>query len=138
MKIRRVLLCALAGLIPLACLLIYIYWDLPTLASLPQQLNVPSIRITDRNGRLLYEILPRQGGRNAALAVEDIPQCMKDATVAVEDKSFYHNPGVDLEGILRAVWIDLRGGQVVAGGGTITQQVARNLLLRQNDRTHAS
>jgi penicillin-binding protein 1C len=59
---------------------------------------------------------------------------MKDATIAVEDKNFYSNPGIDFEGILRALWIDLRGGETIAGGSTITQQVARNLLLSQNER----
>ncbi|WP_345321529.1 biosynthetic peptidoglycan transglycosylase [Candidatus Villigracilis proximus] len=73
--------------------------------------------------------LPTEGGRNAALAVENIPQCMKDATIAVEDKNFYKNSGVDVVGIVRAVWINLRGGETLSGGSTITQQVARTLLL---------
>ncbi len=58
-----------------------------------------------------------------------IPQCLKDATIAVEDKNFRANPGVDIEGVLRALWINLQGGETLAGGSTITQQVARNLLL---------
>ncbi len=103
--------------------------------SLPKNLNTPSARITDRNGRLLYEILPTEGGRHAVLSFEGIPQCMKDATIAVEDKNFYTNPGVDLQGIIRALWINLQGGETIAGGSTITQQVARNLLLSQNERT---
>lgn len=119
----------------LAGLLVYIFWDLPSVDSLPAHLNIPSVRITDRSGRLLYEILPREGGRNAVLSFDSIPQCMKDATIAVEDKNFYKNPGVDLEGILRALWINIRGGETIAGGSTITQQVARNLLLSQNERT---
>jgi len=94
----------------------------------------PSVRITDRNGRLLYEILPEIGGRHTVLSVENIPQCLKDATIAVEDKKFYHNPGVDLTGIVRALWINLRGGETLAGGSTITQQVARNLLMSQDER----
>ena len=59
---------------------------------------------------------------------------MKDATVAVEDKNFYTNPGVDFQGILRAFWINLQGGETIAGGSTITQQVARTLLLSQDER----
>lgn len=115
-------------------LMIYTFWDLPSVNSLPANLERPSIRITDRNGRLLYDILPEQGGRHAVLLFDNIPKCMKDATIAVEDKNFYSNPGIDLEGILRALWIDLRGGETIAGGSTITQQVARNLLLSQNER----
>ena len=95
----------------------------------------PSVRITDRNGRLLYEILPHESGRNTVLSIANIPQCLQDATIAVEDKSFYTNPGIDITGIARALWIDIKGGETVAGGSTITQQVARNLLLSQNERT---
>jgi membrane peptidoglycan carboxypeptidase len=126
------LLSSLAGL---ACILIYVFWDLPSVDSLSAHLMTPSVRITDRNGHLLYDILPSEGGRQATLSFANIPQCMKDATIAVEDKNFYHNPGVDLEGIVRALWLNLRGGETIAGGSTITQQVARNLLLSQNERT---
>ena len=118
----------------LICLLIYIFWDLPSVDSIQANLETPSVRITDRNGRLLYDVLPEQGGRHAVLSFDNLPQCMKDATIAVEDKNFYGNPGIDFEGILRALWIDVRGGETIAGGSTITQQVARNLLLSQNER----
>lgn len=112
----------------------YIFWDLPSLDSLPETFMTPSVRITDRNGRLLYEILPHEGGRNTVLSIANIPQCLKDATIAVEDKNFYTNPGVDLSGIIRALWINIKGGETLAGGSTITQQVARNLLLSQDER----
>jgi len=95
----------------------------------------PSVRITDRNGRLLYEIIPSEGGRNTVLSINNIPQCLKNATIAVEDKNFYTNPGVDLTGIARALWINVKGGETIAGGSTITQQVARNLLMSQDERT---
>jgi len=58
--------------------------------------------------------------------------------VATEDASFYENPGVDAWAVLRAVWINLRGGQVLAGGSTITQQVARTLLLEPEERAEKS
>ncbi|MFN2151281.1 MAG: transglycosylase domain-containing protein, partial [Anaerolineales bacterium] len=124
----------LAFLVIFSGVLYFIFWDLPSLDSLSQGFNQPSVRITDRNGRLLYEILPQESGRNAVLSFDKIPQCMKDATVAVEDKNFYTNPGVDLGGIIRAFWINLRGGETLAGGSTITQQVARTLLLSQDER----
>jgi penicillin-binding protein 1C len=114
-----------------------VFKNLPSIDSLPEKMSQPSVRIEDRNGRLLYEIIPGEG-RHAVLSVTDIPQCMKDATIAVEDKNFYQNPGVDIQGILRAVWINVRGGQTVAGGSTITQQVARNLLLSDEERFERS
>ena len=87
--------------------MVYIFWDLPSVDSLSANLTTPSIHITDRNGRPLYDILPSDAGRNAVLSFDHIPQCMKDATIAVEDKNFYQNPGIDIEGIVRALWIDI-------------------------------
>ena len=125
----------LVGLILFAGALLYIFWGLPSVNSLSEKTMTPSVRITDREGRLLYEILPEVGGRNTVLSVQNLSQCLKDATIAVEDKNFYTNPGVDLTGIVRALWINLRGGETLAGGSTITQQVARNLLMTQEERT---
>ena len=136
---RKTRLLALAAFVAaLVGLLAYLFWDLPSIDAMASNLDTPSIRITDRNGRLLYDILPEQGGRHAVLSPENIPQCMKDATIAVEDKNFYSNPGVDLGGIIRALWINLRGGRTIAGGSTITQQVARNLLLGAHERNEIS
>jgi penicillin-binding protein 1C len=114
-----------------AAIYVYLFHDLPRVDSYTSRLLQPSLRITDRNGVLLYEILPAESGRNTPLAFASIPQCVKDATIAVEDRNFYTNPGVDVEGILRALWINLQGGETLAGGSTITQQVARNLLLTE-------
>ncbi|MBN2148879.1 MAG: penicillin-binding protein 1C [Anaerolineales bacterium] len=117
---------------------IWLFHDLPSLDSLPESLNIPSIRITDRYGRTLYEILPEEGGRHAPLPLERIPLALRQATIATEDANFYHNPGVDFAGILRAFWINLRGGETLAGGSTITQQVARNLLFSTEERMERS
>ncbi|HND47529.1 MAG TPA: hypothetical protein PLL95_03155, partial [Anaerolineales bacterium] len=68
---------------------LYLFYDLPSINSLSENLAQPSVRITDRNGALLYDLLPQVGGRQVSLAVENIPQCMRDATVAVEDANFY-------------------------------------------------
>jgi penicillin-binding protein 1A len=51
------------------------------------------------------------------------------ATIAIEDKRFYSHGGVDVEGIARALWEDVRAGKVVQGGSTITQQLVRNLYI---------
>src|SRR5436305_8673161 len=56
---------------------------------------------------------------------EDIPQVLKDAVVAIEDKRFYSHGGVDPQGTLRAMWADIRG-QAIQGGSTITQQYVKN------------
>ena len=128
-----------AGLLAFLVLLIigvlaWLFQDLPSVDAAGFGLNLPSIRITDRQGRLLYEMLAQGGGRNAPTPFERIPLALRQATIATEDASFYSNPGVDPLGILRAVWINLQGGETIAGGSTITQQVARTLLLSPQER----
>lgn len=125
----KITVVVLVCLLTLGGVSFYIFNDLPNVDSLPAHLQQPSVRITDRNGNLLYEILPEEGGRHAVVPLEDIPACMKQATIAIEDRNFYRNPGVDLEGVLRAIWINLQGGETIAGGSTITQQIVRNSLL---------
>jgi penicillin-binding protein 1A len=56
---------------------------------------------------------------------QDIPQVLKDAVVAAEDRNFYDHGGVDLRGTLRALWTDIRSGEAAQGGSTITQQYVR-------------
>lgn len=113
----------------------WLFAELPSVDSIGQNLNPPSIRITDRFGRTLYEVLGDQTGRHAVVPLEDIPQSLKQATIATEDSSFYQNPGIDLRGIIRSAWINLRGGETIAGGSTITQQVARTLLMSAQERS---
>ncbi len=109
--------------------------DLPSLERLTENLTVPSTKILARDGRLLYQITDPAGVNHTAVPLEEIPLALRQATVATEDASFYTNPGVDLRGILRALWINVRGGRVLAGGSTITQQVARNVLLDPQERS---
>jgi membrane peptidoglycan carboxypeptidase len=108
--------------------------DLPSLDRLTENLAVPSTKILARDGRLLYEIADPAGNHHTTLPLTGIPLALRQATIATEDASFYSNPGVDLVGILRAVWINVAGGEVLAGGSTITQQVARNMLLDPQER----
>ena len=55
------------GLLVVLGFFLSVYWDLPSVDSLPTVTLTPSVRITDRNGRLLYEIIPQEGGRNTVL-----------------------------------------------------------------------
>ena len=54
---------------------------------------------------------------------------MRQAILAIEDRRFYAHGGIDVAGILRAAWADVRAGKVVQGGSTITQQLVRNLYI---------
>jgi len=112
----------------------WIFIGLPDLSEIEAGLALPSTRIYDRNNQLLYEILPPEQGRNRTLDLADIPQHCINAVIATEDANYWSHPGVDPEGILRAAWINLRGGEIIAGGSTITQQTARLLLLDPNQQ----
>jgi len=128
-------LLALIGLVVSVGLWAWVWRGLPSIDALPAGLALPSTRIYDRHGRLLYEILPpTSGGRNRPLALAGIPAHCIEAVIATEDATFYDHSGVSLRGVARALWLNLRGGDVVAGGSTITQQVARNLLLDPHAR----
>lgn len=131
-----IVLLAIVAATPLAALAA-LWFTLPDVGQLYQRTQTPSTRILDRHGRLLYEIFdPRSlsGGRHTPIPLERIPIRLRQATIAVEDASFYGNPGVDLAGIVRALWINLRSGEALAGGSTITQQLARMLLLNPEER----
>jgi len=108
--------------------------DLPSLDRLTDSLTVPSTKILARDGRLLYEITDPAGVYHSTIPLDEIPLACQQATIAVEDANFYSNPGVDVVGITRALWINFTGGEVLAGGSTITQQVARNMLLDPQER----
>ena len=112
--------------------------DLPSPDRLYERATAPSTRIYDRDGRLLYEILDPHGGAHTPVPLSEVPPACLDATIATEDASFYQNPGVDFWAIARALWINLRGGEILSGGSTITQQLARNLLLSPEERTEVS
>ncbi|MBC8264926.1 MAG: transglycosylase domain-containing protein, partial [Anaerolineales bacterium] len=108
--------------------------DLPPFHDLYGQAIAPTTKIYDRHGRLLYEIIDPHAGKHTPLPLDEIPLHLRQATIATEDANFYTNPGVDLRSILRALIINLRGGEVISGGSTITQQLARNLLLSPEER----
>jgi len=83
-------------------------------------------KIYDRNGKLLYDIFA--GQRRTPVDLEEIPQHLKNATVAIEDKNFYKHRGFDPKGILRALY-NIVIYRKLQGGSTLTQQLVKNVLL---------
>ncbi len=78
---------------------------------------------------LLYELRDPQGGHRTLVPLEQVPDILKQATIAVEDANFYQHPGVDMQGIIRALWLNYTHQDIVSGGSTITQQLVRAVLL---------
>src|SRR3954462_8324142 len=64
----------------------------------------------------------------------DIPQTMKDATIAIEDRRFWDHKGVDFEGIVRSGFKNATTGKTVQGGSTLTMQLVRNLYTGERAR----
>lgn len=112
--------------------------DLPSADEALRRLVAPSTLILDRHGRLLYEVIDPQGGKHEPLPLDAFPAACRQATIATEDANFYHHPGVDLLAILRSAWLNIRYGGPISGASTLTQQVARTLLLEPEERYERS
>jgi len=108
---------------------IYILKDLPSPAGLATSALPQSTQIFDRHGTLLYTIYGKRNQSFVPLA--QIPKYMQEATIAIEDKSFYTHGAIDIRGILRSAYV-IATHQGVQGGSTLTQQLVKNSLLTQD------
>lgn len=95
-------------------------------------------RILDRNGNTLYEILDPNAGRRTYVKLSEISPMLVAATIATEDKEFYNHPGFDPTAILQALWTNVTSQGNGPGASTITQQLARALLLSPEERVQRS
>jgi penicillin-binding protein 1A len=103
--------------------------SLPSFAELKATQNAQTIVVRARDGTEIVELGPSFG---KWIDAEDIPDNMKNAMVAVEDRRFYSHPGVDPYGLARALWVAGTGDKRVSATSTISQQLARNLFLNNN------
>jgi membrane peptidoglycan carboxypeptidase len=102
--------------------------SLPSIEGLDATRFSGDVLVYDRGGTKLAD-LGNQGDRRLIVKLSDISPKLVEATVAIEDKNFWRNSGFDVEGIARAALANLRSGSIVGGGSTITQQLAKRLLL---------
>lgn len=106
---------------------------LPDLAANPDAIELPETSIVyAADGTELAEWFDAED--RTVVANDLIPQSLKDATVAIEDKRFYQHGGVDFQAITRALSVNTRAGEVRQGGSTITQQTVK-LLYTDGERT---
>jgi len=101
--------------------------DVDTLRTRASQFE--TTRILDRNGNILYEIVDPNAGKRTYVPMERISPYVIAATIATEDKEYYNHPGFDLVALARALYANYTSGEIVSGASTITQQLARMLLL---------
>ncbi len=113
-------------LLGLACaFFLWLFWGIP----LPTQLGrdpVVSTKIFDRNGALIYEFFDDQ--KRDPVKLVDLPEYVKEATIAIEDKDFYSHYGFSPFGMARAAYKTIFKGKL-EGGSTLTQQLVKNSLL---------
>jgi len=120
---------ATATLLVLAALLaayLYVASTLPKVDTLADYRPPVVTRILSDNGSTIAEIYEE---RRIVVPVARMPRRLIEAFVAAEDSNFFQHRGIDLVSILRAAMKNLMAGGVVQGGSTITQQVAKSLLL---------
>jgi penicillin-binding protein 1A len=111
-----------------------IYNSAPSLASLRPITNGAVSKVYAADGTLIGVI--HSDKIRQPIGSARIPQDLKDATVAIEDKRFYSHGGIDPSAIIRAGWEDLvAGGKPRQGGSTITQQLVRNLYIEDPQDT---
>lgn len=116
------------GLIVLGVYLKRIGDALPAPDQLVDRSSDQSTQILDRNGNLLYTIF---GDENREFVpIDKIPEHTKKALLAAEDAEFYQHKGLDYLGIIKAFIQNIRGGKVVRGGSTLTQQLVKTTLLK--------
>jgi len=90
-------------------------------------LPLDNLKIYDSKGVLLAQLADQ--GIHTTVNLDQVSPFLINATIAAEDKTFWTNEGIDLEGIIRAALDDLRSGRIVEGGSTITQQLIKNLIV---------
>lgn len=101
-------------------------WDLPEVEALEEYRPSITSRVYSDSGELLSEFYVEN---RTPVKLEDIPKRLIQALIATEDARFYQHRGLDLRGIVRALYRNIRAGKIVEGGSTLTQQLAKVLFL---------
>lgn len=106
----------------------------PRLDALHNRSVFETSRIYDRNGKLLYEFFDQ--GKRTRVTFNEMSPLLVQATVSIEDKTFFSNTGVDYEGMVRTLYSSLVAGEETGGASTITQQVIKNIILTDDERSY--
>jgi penicillin-binding protein 1A len=100
--------------------------DLPSIETLKDYRPSISSRVYDNNNELIDEFFLED---RKLINISEIPKVVIQAFIASEDSRFYQHKGVDVQSIVRAVFKNFEAGQIIQGGSTITQQVAKMMYL---------
>jgi penicillin-binding protein 1A len=97
---------------------------LPKLSSLKDYKAEQNSKVFASDGSLLCELKGDQD--REIIGLDQMPDALKKAIVAIEDTDFYHHTGINWKAVVRALWANVVKGSVVEGGSTITQQYVKN------------
>lgn len=121
------------GLITGFIFLMFLLKGLPSLSDFGKLSFAQSTLILDRQGNELYSIHGEENRK--VIPLQEIPDTLVKATLAIEDDQFFEHKGFDLKGILRAVWTNATDSNSKVGGSTLTQQFIKNTFLT-NEKTY--
>ncbi len=124
--VRWSLIAGIWGFVLLGSVLAWYAYDLPDIEGLAKATRRPSISLLAVDGSPISSTGEVYG---RTVTVARLPPVLPHAVLAVEDRRFYRHWGIDLRGLARAFWVNLRAGAVIQGGSTITQQLAKVLFL---------
>jgi penicillin-binding protein 1A len=140
-RVRKRRLAALLGVLLVLWVLAFTFGlvravasEIPSLDPAAQKSDVDTV-VYASNGRTVLAVLRGEESR-VLVDTEEIAPIMRQAIVSVEDQRFFEHDGIDVRGVARALWADLRQQKIVEGGSTITQQFVKNAYIR-NERTIA-
>lgn len=123
---RTVATLALLGVIGAGAIIAYFAATLPPTAAWAVPERPPNVAILSERGELIAN-RGDTGGRTVTL--DELPDHVPNAVIAIEDRRFYSHPGIDPIGLARAMVTNISAGSLVQGGSTISQQLAKNLFL---------
>ncbi|MGE0724163.1 MAG: transglycosylase domain-containing protein [Alphaproteobacteria bacterium] len=123
---RWTLIFGIWGLVVLGGVVAWYAYDLPDTRNLATADRRPSVTVLAADGSLVATFGEVYG---EAVQLRELPTYLPGALLATEDRRFYQHFGLDVIGLARAIYQNLRAGRVVEGGSTITQQLAKNLFL---------
>src|SRR5690606_7805551 len=124
--LRSLLMLCVLSMAGLGVVFAYYASKLPPTAEWTVPKRAPTVRIVGADGALISN----RGNAGTSLTLDDMPDYLPEAVIAIEDRRFYWHLGVDPIGLVRALFSNWEAGGVVQGGSTITQQLAKNLFLK--------
>lgn len=124
---NSLLLIVIAFLLLLFGSVVFFATQVPAPSELTSRFVAQATKIYDRDKELLYDIY--EGQNRTPVKLSEVPEVVKKATIAIEDKDFYKHSGFSITGILRSIFNLTIHGKIEGGGSTLTQQLVKNALL---------